>query len=301
MLPGGIQVIERGWLSSNLVLIHGTQPAVVDSGYASHASQTLALVQTGLGHSAPHWLLNTHLHSDHCGGNATLQAHYAPLHTLIPPGQAGAVHTWDEQALGFAATGQHCPRFAFDGVLSPGLQLPLGDQTWQVWAAPGHDPHAVMLWQAHSRVLVTGDALWGNGFGVVFPEIDGAGAFDEVAATLELIARLAPKVVVPGHGPAFADVADALERAHSRLNQFVRNPASHHRYAAKVLLKFKLLDARQLSWSALLGWANSAWLLQTLQQKMAPGSSFEAWLRQLIGELVASGAAAINDSGVENR
>ena len=33
-------------------------------------------------------LLNTHLHSDHCGGNAALQARHPGVRTLIPPGQA---------------------------------------------------------------------------------------------------------------------------------------------------------------------------------------------------------------------
>jgi len=40
-------------------------------------------------------LLNTHLHSDHCGGNAALQARYPALQTLIPPGHADYVRVWD--------------------------------------------------------------------------------------------------------------------------------------------------------------------------------------------------------------
>lgn len=69
----GISVLERGWLSSNNVLLHGTTPAegavLVDTGYASHAAQTLALLDTVLRpNEALRLILNTHLHSDHCGG-----------------------------------------------------------------------------------------------------------------------------------------------------------------------------------------------------------------------------------------
>ncbi|HNZ91413.1 MAG TPA: MBL fold metallo-hydrolase, partial [Acidovorax sp.] len=73
-LPPDITVLERGWLSANSIVFsgrHGT--AVVDTGYCSHADQTLALVHGALAGRALDRILNTHLHSDHCGGNAALQ------------------------------------------------------------------------------------------------------------------------------------------------------------------------------------------------------------------------------------
>src|SRR5690606_25945662 len=70
-LPPSIQVFERGWLSSNNILFTGADgTALVDSGYVTHAPQTLALVRQVLAGRPLERLLNTHLHSDHCGGNA---------------------------------------------------------------------------------------------------------------------------------------------------------------------------------------------------------------------------------------
>jgi hypothetical protein len=44
-LPDSMHVLQRGWLSSNNILFIGReQTALVDSGYAIHAPQTLALV-----------------------------------------------------------------------------------------------------------------------------------------------------------------------------------------------------------------------------------------------------------------
>ena len=63
----GVTVFERGWLSSNNVLVQGeASTALVDSGYCTHATQTLALVQEALKQRPLDLLLNTHLHSDHC-------------------------------------------------------------------------------------------------------------------------------------------------------------------------------------------------------------------------------------------
>ena len=48
-VPECVQVLERGWLSSNNVLIaDAAGAALVDSGYGSHAPQTLALVERAL-------------------------------------------------------------------------------------------------------------------------------------------------------------------------------------------------------------------------------------------------------------
>jgi len=44
--PPGMQVFERGWLSSNNVLIVGDdQTVLIDSGYCTPSTQTLALAQ----------------------------------------------------------------------------------------------------------------------------------------------------------------------------------------------------------------------------------------------------------------
>ena len=239
-------VFERGWLSSNNILFDGPDgAALVDSGYVSHAPQTLALVRRALGDRPLARLFNTHLHSDHCGGNALLQARYA-CHTAIPAAEADKVRAWDEDALSYRATGQRCDRFMFDAVLHAGDALMLGGDTWQVLAAPGHDNHAVLLFCPHERTLIAGDALWENGFGVIFPELAGEPGFDEQAATLDLIGQLAPRRVIPGHGAPFMDAAGALARARSRLAWLAADPQRNAENAVKVMLKFLLLERQSI-------------------------------------------------------
>ncbi len=299
LLPPGIRVFERGWLSANNILCSGPEGhTLIDSGYGSHATQTLALLEHALQGQPLDRLINTHLHSDHCGGNAALQAHYPQMQTWIPPGQADAVTRWDHSGLSYAPTGQSCPRFAINGVLQPGDELTLAGLPWQVHAAPGHDPHAVLLFQPGHRILVSGDALWENGFGVVFPELEGEPAFAEVGDTLDLIEQLAPIVVIPGHGRPFggdaASVAAALERARSRLRHFTDDPGKHLRYALKVLLKFKLLEWQRASVEQVHTWARATpYLLQ--QHERHAQADFDTWLQALIDDLCRSGAARRED------
>jgi glyoxylase-like metal-dependent hydrolase (beta-lactamase superfamily II) len=244
VLPQGVSFFERGWLSSNNVLLRGRHGnAMVDSGYATHAGQTLAIVTHAMsGGSSLDLLLNTHLHSDHCGGNAALQRHFPSMRTLIPPGQFDLVGRWDPVALTYEPTGQQCERFGADGVLAPGTRLALGEQMWEVHSSPGHDPHSVILFEPESRTLISADSLWETGFGVVFEELEGVQAFDCVAQTLDLIESLSPRLVLPGHGPVFSDASASIAAARRRLEGFVADPRRHARHAAKVLLKFKLLE-----------------------------------------------------------
>jgi glyoxylase-like metal-dependent hydrolase (beta-lactamase superfamily II) len=297
----GVSVFERGWLSSNNVLLHGRgdgEPAVlVDASHCLHAGQTVALVRHALRPvETLAQVVNTHLHSDHCGGNAALQRAFG-ARIVIPPGEADAVARWDEDALSYRATGQRMERFTHDALLRPGEALQVGARTWSAFGAPGHDPHSLVLFDAHDGVLISADALWANGFGVVFPELDGEQAFDDVAAVLDLIERLAPRLVIPGHGTPFADVHEALARARSRLAGFVAEPARHARHAAKVLLKYHLLEQRQQPLPALRAWWAATPLAQRVWQRLgSPDGSVAAWGERLVHELVAGGALARQDA-----
>ncbi len=291
-LPPDVVVLERGWLSSNNILLLGPeQCALVDSGYGTHAAQTVALVQARLGSRPLDLLVNTHLHSDHCGGNAALQAAYPALQTHIPPGQAAAVRAWDDEALSYVPTGQFCPRFTYEGLLTPGASIRLGVRDWDIHAAPGHDPDSVILFQPELRILISADALWANGFGVVFPEIEGVSAFNEVAQTLDLIDSLRPELVIPGHGAVLHDARGALVYARQRLAQFTADPVRHARYAAKVLLKFKLLELQQITLKDLLRWARATSHFGLLQSRHFAHTDFDAWIDDLIHDLLRSGAA----------
>ena len=290
--PFGLQVIERGWLSSNIVVISGdSSTALIDSGYASHSSQTVALVQSALGSLSPDLLLNTHLHSDHCGGNAALQAKFPSLKTLIPPGQSQFVSSWDPIALSYQPTGQICPQFGFQGLLKPGAEIVLGDLVWEIHSAAGHDPNSLVFFQRDARLLVSADALWENGFGIVFPELEGESAFDEVSSTLDLIEDLLPLTVIPGHGAPFIYSSEIMSRARDRLTAFVANPVKHAKHAVKVLLKFKLLEVQSQSAADFKAWALQTPYLELVRSQFFSSVHPSQWVEELIGELVLSHAA----------
>ena len=297
----GLHVLERGWLSANNILLTDPDSAtLIDSGYVTHQAQTLALVQNALNGRKLDRLVNTHLHSDHCGGNHLLQTHYTQLETWIPPGEAKAVSIWDAAALSYEATGQLCPRFKFEGLLQVGQILRLASLNWEVHAAPGHDPHSVILFEPTHKILISADALWANGFGVVFPELEGVDAFHEVAQTLDLIDSLKPIWVIPGHGAVFENVDAALGIARKKLDGFVQNPQKHGRYGAKVLLKYKLLELTQVENKAFKIWATGVPYLKQLHQTFGEKLPMQDWLEDMLLDLERSNALVFQDNLIVN-
>ena len=300
----GLTVLERGWLSCNNVLLHGTPEnpgaVLVDSAHVLHGQQTLELVRHALQGETLREVVNTHLHSDHCGGNAALQRVYG-CPVRIPPGSWDAALAWDEDRLSYRATGQRCERFIPSARIEPGQSLQVGGRSWQVLAAPGHDPDSVIFFDDQQGVLISADALWQNGFGVVFPELDGEQAFDDVARVLDLIAALDVQLVIPGHGAVFSDVPDALARARRRLNSFRADPDRHSWHATKVLLKYHLLEEQQQGLDALLQWFEAAPLVQRVWHRLGrPEGSVQGFGRRAVNELVASGAAVLREGVLFN-
>ncbi len=300
-LPPGIEIFERGWLSANNIFLYGEEDvSLVDSGYCTHQNLTLNLVNNALQKNTLktlHKVVNTHLHSDHCGGNAALSKDYQ-CEIYIPAAEDLAVKNWDEELLSYKNLGQECPRFKHQGLLIPGEKLLLGPYWWQILAAPGHDPHSIMLYQADHGILISADALWEEGFGVIFPELWGDSGFEEVAQTLDLIESLPIEFVIPGHGKPFTDVASALGIARSRLDYLSSDSARNARHGAKVLLKYKLLEWRSQEMDLVNHWISNTPILTGIAKELHMSlAELAGWLPQALAK---TGVARIENGYLVN-
>jgi len=247
-LPASLHVLERGWLSANNILcFDGDQATLVDSGYVTHAEQTVELVRHALAGKSLTRLVNTHSHSDHIGGNAALKAAFG-CRIDVPTGLHAAIAEWDEDALLLSPLGQQSARFQHDGLIAAGSEIEMGGLIWQALAVPGHDMEALAYYCPDERLLISGDAFWENGFGVIFPELLGeADGLASTQATLEMLSRLAIDTVIPGHGRPFGEVDAAFERAFRRVRQFRDNIEQLAWHAIKVIVSFAMLERRRIA------------------------------------------------------
>jgi glyoxylase-like metal-dependent hydrolase (beta-lactamase superfamily II) len=220
---------------------------LVDSGYCTHRERTLELLASaaGLDRQPLERLVNTHCHSDHMGGNAAVANAYG-CRITIPAGEAKHVDPWTPQSAWMEQFDQRADPFRFDDTLAAGESFEGGGLEWDAHAAPGHDMDALMFHEPVNRVLISGDALWRNGMGFVWPE-EGANPYIEAALeTLAAIERLDPALVIPGHGAPFGDVRTAIAGVREKLDAFARDPKKNARHMVKVMFVFALLDKQAM-------------------------------------------------------
>jgi glyoxylase-like metal-dependent hydrolase (beta-lactamase superfamily II) len=291
-----VRVLVRGWLNCNQVVMHAPRDNVlVDSGYCGHREQTLELLAGGAGldHQPLERLVNTHCHSDHMGGNAAIANAYG-CRITIPAGEVKHVAPWTPQSAWMAQFDQRADPFHFDDTIAAGEAFEGGGFEWEAHAAPGHDMDALMFWEPVHRVLISGDALWENGMGFVWPE-EGANPYIEAAReTLAAIERLNPALVIPGHGATFGNVAISVANVRARLDAFATDPAKNARHVVKVMFVFALLDKQSMAVTEVAAYLARVPCYRTLTHRFL-GMDAAALADWMLPDLVRAGAITIRD------
>ena len=292
LFPPQLHVFVRDWLSANNILLRSRDGHVlIDSGYVRHAPLTLALLASpqGIGDEPLARLVNTHCHSDHMGGNAAIKARYGcPI--ALPEGEAPLISAWDEKTLLLDYCDQRADRFDVDEIIAPGASHTWGDLEWQALAAPGHDMGALVFYNPEHRILISGDALWESGYGLVMPIEVNPLALPAARATLDMLAKLEVRIVIPGHGDPFTDVGAALDRAFSRTAAFEGDSLRVARHALKALVMFALLDKQRMRIADLPGYFDRVGIYRDFNARyfrLSPSALAE----HTVGELVRLRAA----------
>ncbi len=244
-MPPNISFIERDWLSANHVMFRDTDSAIlIDSGYGKFNDVTLAKLDAVL----DEWdnpsldrIINTHIHSDHIGGNAELQRAHPGCSIAVPVDEQPALVNWDapEQMLSYAD--QECERFAWDDVIEPGQQIQLGGEAWNAIATPGHDMGSLVFYSPKLSILISADALWENGFGFVPPQAIDPKPLAAQRATFKRLADLDVALVIPGHGPMFTDFSSALSQASAKLEAFAADDTKIAKSVAKAMFIYSMM------------------------------------------------------------
>jgi glyoxylase-like metal-dependent hydrolase (beta-lactamase superfamily II) len=301
-LPASVRPIVRGWLNCNqVVLLAPGDNVLVDSGYCTHREQTLERLAgpEGLDGEPLERLVNTHCHSDHMGGNAAVAAAHG-CRVTIPAGEVKHVVPWTPQSVWMAQFDQKADPFHFDDTLRPGDLFEGGGLEWHAHAAPGHDMDALMFFEPRHRILISGDALWENGMGFVWPE-EGANPYIDAAhEALSAIEQLAPALVIPGHGAPFADARGAIARVRAKLAAFARDPAKNARHVVKVMFVFALLDRQSMAVAEVAGYLDRIPCYRQMSRRFL-GLDARALAAWLLPDLERARAVTIADGLVRPR
>ncbi|MDV6286796.1 MBL fold metallo-hydrolase [Rhodococcus jostii] len=188
---------DGGWCVNNAGLIRSTRHSVlVDTAATEYRSRRLAqTIRPLLSTPDPTYLVNTHFHGDHSFGNAvfadsTIIAHQNTREEAERAG-LGMTTLWSDVDWGDIAV--RLPDLTVDGsaVLYTGeVRVEL------IYPGPAHTTGDLLVWLPERKVLFGGDIVMAG----VAPYCL-MGSVEGTIRALELIARLEPTTIVPGHGP----------------------------------------------------------------------------------------------------
>jgi len=193
-----IHVIPGREYDSNIYLIVGKVPTIIDTGTGFHTREVTDSIKEIISPTQIQQILLTHEHFDHVGGvhdlvlltkgNAKIYAHQESVHKL-----SEGKSTFAEMI------GGKMPKIHVDVSLSDGMQLMLGDLSFTVFSTPGHSIGSFCVYGEKNQVLFSGDTIFANGgFGRYdFP----GGDFQALLSSITRLATLNVTALYPGHGP----------------------------------------------------------------------------------------------------
>jgi len=210
--PGVLRLILPG-RASNAYLFLGKRLALVDCGSEESQRPLLeALRQLEIKRERISLVVLTHEHAGHAGGAAAFPDALLVAHTL-----AAAKLRHGEEPL----TKLRVAR-APDVELSDGGAIRIGGFSFDVLHMPGHTSGSICLYERSRALIVTGDTVLARG---TLPVVTQSGSSGEHVESLERLASLRARLLLPGHGPLSddpaADIAAAAATVRSRLNRWV--------------------------------------------------------------------------------
>jgi glyoxylase-like metal-dependent hydrolase (beta-lactamase superfamily II) len=183
--------------------------------------------------------------------------------------------------------------YTVDESLEDGQVLHLGEADWEVVSTPGHTPGHLALWQPDERLLVVGDTLSDYDVGWVNLALDGPEAAATALTSLQRLAVLAPRVVLPSHGPIPADASAAFASAHRRAQRLVDDPAGAVWYGARRIFAFALMIRDGISTNEVEGYLlERAWLTDAARLL---GRAPDELATELVDTMLTSGAVITRD------
>ncbi len=181
---------------SNIFLVNGDEPFLVDTGTGSNNGAVLDWIGEMIETERIEHIILTHRHYDHVGGAAGLSSALGAdvlMHELdAPPVKSG--DAWGTQAIMF---GRDMEAVEVK-TLKEGDRIPCGNGDFEVLHTPGHTIGSIALYCREEGALISGDTVF----------VGGVGRWDlptgnrsELGRSLRKLLELDMDDLYPGHGP----------------------------------------------------------------------------------------------------
>jgi len=181
---------------SNIYVINGEKPTIIDTGTGLHHKRVISEISKSINLNKIKQIVLTHEHFDHTGGIKKIKDDINGETKIIAHKKAAIkIERGDSD---FARMlGTEFENVPVDLKLKDNDEIKLGDNDFQVLHTPGHTPGCICLYEKNTKSLISGDTVFSYGsFGRYdFP----GGSLEELKKSIEKLTKLDIENLYPGH------------------------------------------------------------------------------------------------------
>jgi glyoxylase-like metal-dependent hydrolase (beta-lactamase superfamily II) len=180
---------------SNIYLIPGQRPAIVDTGTGQHSEYVIEKIKSYLLSEQEAFIILTHEHFDHCGGITSLKTIYKNPQICLHEKCAEAM----ESNVTWSCSPSNVMKAGSITLLRDGDFISVGKYKLEVLYTPGHSLGSICLYEKTSRSLISGDTVFSHG-GFGRTDLQG-GKKTDLISSIDKLRKLDVLDLYPGHGP----------------------------------------------------------------------------------------------------
>ncbi|HSV42144.1 MAG TPA: MBL fold metallo-hydrolase [Methanomassiliicoccales archaeon] len=200
---------------SNIFLISGSRPILVDAGTGMHGRKVMERLQPLLRGTLDRLVL-THRHFDHVGGAYDINERFHPdilMHEL----DAASLEQGDDKTSAAVMFGCELRPMQTKHLLG-GEVLDTGEHRFEVIHTPGHTIGSICLFEGRTKILISGDTVFAEGVGRWdLP----TGDHEALLGSVKKLLSLNPKDIYPGHGAcSIGNASDSINEALQILGEY---------------------------------------------------------------------------------
>lgn len=158
----GIYSIIGSGYDSNVFVISGKKPSIIDTGTGMHGKSVLSQISRFVELTQISQILLTHEHFDHTGGVEQLfEATNKQAKIFAHIAAADKIEKGESLFAGLF--GGTMPKMPVDEKFVGGETVTVGDDEYTVISTPGHTPGCICFYNKESKMLFSGDTVFANG------------------------------------------------------------------------------------------------------------------------------------------
>ncbi len=181
---------------SNIYVIDGKKPSIIDTGTGMHHKQVISKISEIINLEKIKQIILTHEHFDHTGGAKKIKNELKDDLKIIA--HVNAAKRIESGKSDFAKMlGQEFETVPIDIKLKDNDEIKIGSEIFKVFHTPGHTPGCICLYDKNTKSLISGDTVFSHGsFGRYdFP----GGSLEDLKNSIEKLTKLDVENLYPGH------------------------------------------------------------------------------------------------------